>query len=260
MLPFVYDKTIFPSNPTPALDRQEFFIPWERLLPSFALDISSNEGCGWTHPELHSYLIDGITVGGHTIKDEDIVRNIKTCWDVVKGISEDINSLINLQFVFTLHSVLMKGLLRNTDIGAFRKSNVQITGTSAWQCVPAEQLRDIFLQEYKDIREINNPIEQAVVAQLWLSYRQFFADGNKRVARMWTNVLLANNRVGIFTVPANAHTTFMSLLCEFYDTADASEICAFILRYCLHLFDDTGYYLPPLRYSGTDTIAKLKFE
>ena len=154
----------------------------------------------------------------------------------------------------------MKGLLSNTDIGYFRRSNVQITGTFVWKCVPAEQLRNVFLREYKAIREITNPVEQAVVAQLWISYRQFFADGNKRVARMWTNVLLANSRVGIFTVPNNAHSTFMRLLCEFYDTADASEICAFIVKYCLHTFDSDGRYCPPVQYDERSIISDLKFE
>ena len=231
-----------------------------RLLPSFALDISNNEGCGWTHPELHSYLIDGITVGGHTIKDEDIVRNIKTCWEDVKDISDEPNSIINLQFVCMLHSILMKGLLRSGGIGSLCKSSVSISGTSTWQCVPAEELRDVFLKEYKIIRNISNPIEQAVVAQLWISYRQFFADGNKRVARMWTNVLLANKRVGIFAVPTNAHAIFMRLLCEFYDTCDVSEICAFIIKYCLHTFGSNGRYCPPTPYTENNNIAYLSLD
>lgn len=256
MLPFNYRSFDFEGLANQAASSSEFSVLWGRLLPSFALDISSNECCGWTCAELHSYLIDGITVGGHTIQDEDIVRNVKVCWDEVGHYDGDASSILTLNYVGLLHSVLMKGLLPVEKLGSFRLSPVTISGSDEWVCVPAERLRECFLSEIDDIKAIANPVEKAIIAQLWISYRQFFADGNKRVARMLTNSLLAVEQVGIFAVPHKGHSEFTRLLCDFYNTADATLLCRFIVKYCLHTFDGNGLYRPPAAYTSA-TLGSL---
>ena len=246
MLPFIYDNSVFTGLGNCAADLTAYNILRARLLPSFALDISNNEGCGWTHAELHSYLVDGITVGGHTIKDEDVVRNVKFCWEGI-GVSsaECSDDILCYHYICMLHSALTKGLLPQNNLGVFRNTNVIISGTDCWECIPPEFLRETFSDEITVIRSIGNPIEQAVVAQLWLSYRQFFADGNKRVSRMLTNALLHSKALGVFAVPSRGHVEFTQLLCEFYDTANATKLCEFIVKHCLHLFDLDGKYIPP---------------
>lgn len=265
MLPFTYDKSVFNIDCGNATDLEFFREICSVVLLLFALDISENEGCEWTLPELHSYLIDGVTVGGHTIKDEDIVRNVKKCWENIQP--EDIYSwdsydyFVTINSVCSLHSSLMKGILVEKILGNFRSGDVTISGTSKWRCLNALELRNTFLSESEEIKQIPNVLEKAIITQLWLSYRQFFEDGNKRVARMATNSILFHKMTGVFAVPARGHARFTKLLCEFYDTSDATELCKFIVDYCLYTFDKQGSLVRPKPYVPEDEIHKssLKF-
>ena len=144
-IPFKYDKNVFPATVFRCRSDADYAVELRRYLPSFALDISNNEGAGWTAADLHTYLIDGITIGGHTVRDEDLVRNIKEVWDAtLYNYADTSDDVLCKHFISTVHSLLTKNLLASESRGEFRKGSVSITGAEDWECPPPEVLNDLF--------------------------------------------------------------------------------------------------------------------
>lgn len=240
-LPFTYNSSLFPEEIHKCSTKTSFVVCYDKLLPTFARDISDNERCGWTEADLHTYLVDDITVGGHTVRDELIVRNVKQAWDFSKfAIDQHSERVLSRSYISSMHRALMLGLLSSEEIGIFRRGAVYISAAENWKCEVTPVLEETFECELPLVSVIKNPIERAVVAQLWLSYRQYFLDGNKRVARAICNALLARDMVGIFAIPRKIHRDFTVALCEFYNTAKADDLILLILNHCLFTFDVEG--------------------
>lgn len=230
-LPFVYSNT-FPKF-TQGQNRI-IKLTLERLLPNYIYDMSKAEGCDYTIIDIKTYICDGITIGGHRISDEAIVRNIANGYSyLLKKFPEccDLRQLIT-----TFHTLINDNFIDNLE--NFRKIRVGISGTKAWRPFPCKALPVLYKRGLNIIQNISNPLEQGVILFLWLCYCQFFEDGNKRTARLSANYIFMHNRIGIFTIPVEYWKYFSKLLTEFYDTADATRIIDFILRYCFTTFTE----------------------
>ena len=95
--------------------------------------------------------------------------------------------------------------------------------------------------EIDKINSIDNLLEKAIILNLWLSYCQFFYDGNKRTARLSSNLILLSNDIGVLSIPARYKVEYNKLMLDFYETLEADEVIKFILEKCITFFDGFNY-------------------
>ena len=72
-LGFRWDRSAVPADVPASVDRAIFL--YKQMLAQFVFDASSLEGNPFTFPEVKT-LLDGVTVGGHKLTDEQQVLNL----------------------------------------------------------------------------------------------------------------------------------------------------------------------------------------
>ena len=126
-------------------------------------------------------------------------------------------------------------------VGDFRKGNIGIAGTVEYKCINYEDLEEVFKADIDKINSIDNLLEKAIILNLWLSYCQFFYDGNERTARLSSNLILLSNDIGVLSIPARYKVEYNKLMLDFYETLEADEVIKFILEKCITFFDGFNY-------------------
>ena len=171
-------------------------------------------------------LLDGVTVGGHSLFDQTQVLNQKQGLDkLIDSVKKDLPW--DKSLAKCLHYCIAKE--EALKWGEFRDSAVGIGGTSH-KPPEADQLDKIFDQGLAAIYELKHPFERALVYFFWGSMNQFFFDGNKRTSRAMMDYQLLKNGYYYLTVPARLKEEFSSTMINFYDTKDATAGMQFLLN------------------------------
>lgn len=128
------------------------------------------------------------------------------------------------------HGLAAKADLESTACGCFRYSPVKL-GNLAYKPPSYEKLKKIWEEGFSQINKIVNPVEKSVIAFLWLSRNQFFADCNKRTAFLHMNGLLCSNSCNAIIFPSEDQVRFMANLRDFYETGEANGMVELIHTY-----------------------------
>ncbi|WP_251862246.1 Fic family protein [Clostridium sp. Marseille-Q2269] len=218
------------SDIVPPIDIKKLMFIAKKILPDFIFNMGSLEGNPFTFPEVQT-LLDGITVGGHKVSDEQQIYDLKNSWEYLfKLINKGELKLDKEIFNSINNKVAINEALVS---GKFRDSEVRIGGTDY---IPpkAEELDDIFSNELpKIIDRCNSKTELAFEIFLFVALNQFYYDGNKRTGRLLANGVLLANGQGILNIKAKDKLEFNTLMVEFYNGKDADNICNFLYNKCL---------------------------
>lgn len=207
----------------------------KRMLPEYIFDTAKLEDNPMTYPEVKT-LIDGITVGGHKVSDEQQILNLKEAWEkAFKYAKKDI-LIIDKKLFCDIHaSVARKEAM---EWGTFRTGNVGIGGTTNYTCPDPDKLDDIFFRGINNIPAKVPEAEDVINLFLWAAYNQFFWDGNKRTARIVANIVLMRADAGVFNIKVKDILEFNTLMPAFYDNGlNSKEYEAakkFLLTKCIH--------------------------
>lgn len=199
-----------------------------RQLAEFVCDAVNLEGINFTLPEIQT-LLDGITVGGHTLTDQQIALNQGNAWRTLFKWIENDQFEITVEKVCNLHSIAAKE--EALEWGKFRSGGVTIAGTN-YMPPKANLLLDIFDQMVKKAFNMPDIYDQAIHLFLTMARSQFFYDVNKRMGRFIMNGLLLSNGYPAINLPAKRQLEFNQLMLNFYDTGDQKPMNAF-MRSCL---------------------------
>lgn len=210
----------------------------KQMISEFVYDMGNLENNPFTFPEVQT-LLGGITVGGHKLSDQNQILNIKSSWDYVVNLSRTENSEITKDVLFDIYKKVAKD--EALIVGGFRNGNIGIAGTVEYKCINATMLDDVFDQGIKKIQAIDNLLERAIILNIWLSYCQFFYDGNTRTARLSSNLILLSNNLGVLSIPARFKTEYNKLILDFYETLEADNVIEFIVKNCITFFDGYNY-------------------
>jgi len=214
----------------PAKSPKELLMLVEKLLPDVVYNMASLERNPFTYPEVKT-LLDGVTVGGHKLSDEQQVLSIRNGWNFVidavlnNKVSLDIDTFNNLSELIAKEEALVSG--------KFRTGEVRIGGTDF---IPprAEELERTFDIELPIILErCKSKIDLAFEIFLWMSLNQFYYDGNKRISRLVANTILISSGQGIFNIRVKDRLQFNIFMVRFYNTKDADDIFEFLYDNCL---------------------------
>jgi len=217
---------VLPTKPFSSEKIRPVCFSAKKQLIGLVYDMSALENNPFTIPEIQT-LLDGITVGGHKLHNQEQVLNIAASWkhlitDVLKG-----KFTINKAYFCKIHKIVA----RNEALtwGVFRDSQVSISGTS-YTPPKHTELDYLFKQLVQDIFLVKNTVQQALLFFLAGSRAQFFFDGNKRTSRLMMNGILLSNGLEAILIPDKKHLEFNQKMIVFYDTGDATDMMNFLIE------------------------------
>lgn len=199
----------------------------KRYMTQFVYDTVALEDSPFTLPEVQT-LLDGVTVGGHTLSDQQLVLNQKESWKYLFQLIE------SEQFNYSKESACkLQGYVANEEAlewGCFRTGGVRISGTD-YRPPAFDILDSVWAEMVFEIDLIADPMKKAIVFFLQMARNQFFWDGNKRTGRLIMNGVLLSSGLSPILVPSKAKLEFNQKMVRFYNTNHSAEMIDFLTRY-----------------------------
>lgn len=195
-----------------------------KQLPELVCDAVNLEGVNFTLPEVQT-LLDGVTVGGHSLQNQTITLNQINAWRFLFDCIEHDSFSLAEDFVCELHKVL--AYKEALTWGVFRDGNVTIAGTD-YAPPNADKLPTYWhqlLEKHRPaVQQVKIDIEQTYTAAISLFLQmarlQFFYDANKRLGRLMMNGILLVNGLPVINLPASRQLEFNQLMLDFYPCGD----------------------------------------
>ena len=200
-----------------------------RDIPSLVCDAVNLEGVAMTLPEVQT-ILDGITVGGHKISDQNMALNQAKAWRYLFDLIDNNAFELNKETVLKIHSIA--GQEETLEWGCFRTGYVTIAG-SEYQPPEAMELDNNWLELEQNIVSIADIYDRATTAFLQMARNQFFWDVNKRTGRFMMNGILLSSGFPIINVAAKRQQEFNTLMLEFCYSNNMQPMNEF-LRSCLN--------------------------
>lgn len=199
-----------------------------RQLSELVCDAVNLEGIHFTLPEIQT-LLEGITVGGHKLADQQIVLHQAKAWRTLFTWLERDEFELSAEKTCELHAIA--GRNEALEWGRFRSGGVTIAGT---QYMPpaAQELPNLFKKMIVDAQNLGDIYDYAISVYLEMARNQFFYDVNKRMGRFMMNGVLLDAGYPAINLPAKRQLEFNRLMLAFYETGEQQPMNTF-LRTCL---------------------------
>jgi Fic family protein len=187
------------------------------------------EGINFTLPEVNT-LLEGVTVGGHALTDQQITINQGNAWRFLFESVKTNHYEVSYRFVCKLHAIA--GKEEALEWGQFRSGMVTIAGS---EYIPpnVKDLPNKFDALMESLSTINDIYTKAIHMFLDIARNQYFYDVNKRTGRLMMNGILLNAGYPALNLSAKRKLEFNELMMRFYDSADESEMQQF-MRSCIN--------------------------
>ena len=195
----------------------------KRQLAILVQDAVALEGIHFTLPEIQT-LLDGITVGGHKLSDQQIATNQAKAW---KQLFDDVKSgkfKLSKEYVCSLHQIA--GFEEALEHGQFRSGQVTISGTDSPP--PANELDRLFLTLVESSSAIGNVYERAIHLFLEMARSQFFYDVNKHMGHFMMNGTLLMNGFPVINISAKKQLEFNQLMLAYYGSHNEKSMFEFL--------------------------------
>jgi len=210
---------------------------FQRMLPEFVWDASVLEGNPLTFVEVKT-LLDGVTVGGRKVSDQEQVLNLAHSaqhlltlvkskrFEVSKAVFTDLHARIARQEALEWGCFRGEGTEHHYTPDVILGERGRFTPSPTVQ--GATELHRIFTQGVQQLL-LCPPFERALAFFLFGALQQFFFDGNKRTARLMMNGILMSNGMDAISVPAAHAQEFNEKMVQFYADRDGDEMMKFLL-------------------------------
>ncbi|MBI5300888.1 MAG: Fic family protein [Chloroflexi bacterium] len=149
------------------------------------------EGSSITLSETRAILLDGVTIGGKSLREHLEVINHSHAIDFVQGLA-DTREPITEMTIRQMHNLILR-TIDDDNAGAYRRVNVRIAGSDF---VPPDAgsvpslMYDFARWLNQDETKRLHPVEYAALAHFKLVDIHPFVDGNGRTARLLMNLIL----------------------------------------------------------------------
>lgn len=234
-LGFRWDRsTVLTSVLSHSMDRVCF--RFYKMLPEFVWDASVLEGNPFTFSEVKT-LLDGVTIGGHKISDQEQVLNLaasaKRLLAMVKGGQFELSKTVftELNGIVARNEALEWGGFRGEGQETNYTPDVSLGEHGRYTPLPtlpdAPALNRVFSEGVAALQACE-PFERATAFFLFGALQQFFFDGNKRTSRFMMNGVLMSHGIDAISVPAAQAQAFNEKMVRFYLSKDATEMMAFL--------------------------------
>jgi len=184
------------------------------------------EGNTLTMGETQLVLEEGITVGGRTLREIQEARNHPQAIEYVEEISK---KALDQTRLLALHSLLMRDV--DEQRGQYRTGEVRITGSRYIPPPPYEVkplMQDLLGWLDKNEDELR-PVELAAIFQHKFLFIHPFHDGNGRMARLLTNMVLIRYGYPPIVLQRQERKQYYSYLSK-ADRGDSKPFVRFVAR------------------------------
>jgi Fic family protein len=196
-----------------------------RSLSELVCDAINLEGINFTLPEVQT-LLDGITVGGHRLHDQEITVNQSKTWKKLFSDVELNEFELTKEYIVSLHDIA--GRNEALEWGCFRTGGVTISGTD-YMPPKAKELDNCFKIMVEQTSQIKDIYEQSIFIFLEMARYQFFYDVNKRMGRFIMNANLLKHGYPVINVPAKRQLEFNQKMLNLYNLHEHKEMIEFML-------------------------------
>jgi Fic family protein len=197
-------------------DKKRFVFLAKKDKVDYVYNTAALEGNAMTYPEVET-LLEGITVGGHKLSDEQQILNQNRSVDLLFSLLDKERFALTKKILCSLHTEVAKD--EALTWGIFRSGNVNIGGTD-YQPPSPDKLDLIFEKGVLAINKIEHPLLKALSYFLFGARTQLFYDGNKRVSRLMMNGLLLSEGYPMLNIKAKDKLVFNQHMIEFYESGD----------------------------------------
>ena len=168
-------------------------------------------------------ILEGVNVPGVQISDIQAILNMRDAWHfLIDTISEP----VTLEYLCTLNGYIARN--EALEWGKLRTGTVAISGTDYLPPIPQET------DTRKELSDLLNAdmtaTEKALTVFCWGTRKQLFWDGNKRTSLTLANKILLQAGAGMLTISARNMEQFNDALLNYYNTADAEPLKAFLFE------------------------------
>lgn len=162
-----------------------------------------------------SALIEyGRTAGGKKYSDAKMILNLRDAYDMF--ITNDLK--LTKEVFKDMHYILSNEMVAEQERAVPRNKEVTIAGCNYVPLATTEKLDDELNYLFKKVKMIDNPFDKALYLHNNLAYLQYFADCNKRTARVMLNVALKNANLMIFIPDEDSIKTYLEAVVSYYET------------------------------------------
>lgn len=234
-LGFHWDRNVVPVS-VPVHSRERVCFRFHRMLPEFVWDAGVLEGNPLTFPEVKT-LLDGITVGGHRVSDEQQILNLAaSCRQLLAWVRAETFALTKKRYL-GLHALVARqealewGVFRGEGNETSYTPHVTLGGMGRYSPLPTERgasaLNAVFKNGALALKSLA-PFERGLAFFLFGALQQFFFDGNKRTSRLMMNGVLMSHGIDAISIPAAEAKIFNETMVDFYVSRDATPMMRFL--------------------------------
>lgn len=167
-----------------------------------------------------SQILENREITNVKANDVLIVKNIELAY---KMLYSDLNREITPELLKKTHEIVGFGLVKRT--GLLRNEGVMIGGStylpnvyqSEEELLKFDNLLKLIIDDLNKSIQDGFVIESSLDLFATLCKQQFFHDGNKRTALIFTNYVLLKNCNGVITLDEKAKDEFEDLLIAYYE-------------------------------------------
>lgn len=189
----------------------------------YVYNTTALEGNTFNYAETET-LLSGVTVGGHTIKEENEILNQKEAWEwTLNSAFQKPKISITENLIKDIHWRVGKDTVVRP--GQYRDGRVKIGGTNY---MPPKTKTEIdylmknFLADFIDWQE--EIYFKAIILHFTTALIQPFYDGNKRTARLLMNFVLLQNNYPLFSIPVKMRQKYITAMIKGYETLDINDL------------------------------------
>ena len=168
-------------------------------------------------------ILEGVNVPGVQISDIQAILNMRDAW---RFLIDTISEPVTLEYLCTLNGYIARN--EALEWGKLRTGTVAISGTDYLPPIPQET------DTQKELSDLLNAdmtaTEKALTVFCWGTRKQLFWDGNKRTSLTIANKILLQAGAGMLTISARNMEQFNEALLNYYNTADAEPLKAFLFE------------------------------
>lgn len=189
----------------------------------FVYNTTALEGNTFTYAETET-LLSGVTIGGHTIKEENEIINQQEAWKFILESAfakPDIKITENL--IKDMHWRAGKDCVVNA--GHYRDGRVKIGGTDYVPPKTQQEIRWLMENFVTDLKKFDGDVfMKSVIAHFATALIQPFYDANKRLSRLLMNFVLLQNNYPLFSIPVKIRKQYIDAMLKGYETLDINQL------------------------------------
>ena len=209
----------------------------------YAYVSSKIEGSTYSKKGVSTLLKYGWTEGGKPLSDALMVLDINSTFIFIINNAQD-QDAASKAFIKDIHANTTAHQLRPHEQGLVRKNPVSIAGSDYKPLESPLQL-DAELNYLVDVlKTIADPFEQAAYVHCNLAYLQYFADGNKRTARLMQTAMLVHGGITPVFMRAEEIDNYLNAVIRYYEEGDRRSYAELFLRSYRYTIDSLLGRLP----------------